>query len=99
MTKIKREDLVAHYERELELREMDVERKYGVPCEVDIYKELFVNDAELFCKFSIEDTELGHAICGIMRSMADANLSVSRFVKVCEVCGVEVVEDLEGKGE
>lgn len=72
---------------------MDVERKCGIPCEVDIYKELFVNDAELFCKFSIEHTDLGHAICGIMRTMADANLSVSRFVKVCEVCGVEVTEE------
>ena len=98
MTKIERSFLVDTYERELALRKRAEEIKKGIPYDGDIYREMFVNDAELFCKFSQEDTALGHAICGIMRQMADANLSVSRFVKVCEVCGMEVVETLEEKG-
>lgn len=87
MTKITRAYLTDSYERELELRKQ---------CDANDYNagvEMFGNEAELFCQFSKEETALGHAISEIMHHMAKAGLSVSRFIKVCEVCGVEVVEE------
>ena len=87
MTKITRAYLTDSYERELELKKQ---------CDANDYNagvEMFRNEAELFCQFSEEDVPLGHAISEIMHQMAKAGLSVSRFIKVCEVCGVEVTEE------
>lgn len=93
MTRISRDDITKAYETELELTKQLQECDKADSKYMNLHGKLFVNEADFFCFFRDEDSKLGHCINRIMMNMAEAGLSVSRFIKVCEVCGVEVTEE------